>query len=150
MFKATVIAASLAVALGPLAAYAQCAGGYCGGYGYGYGRPGTYNYNVTGGYPGAGPYDSAIATSGIMAGASVLNNIISNVFAPPRPVTVINPAPTVIQNSTTVINPGSTIVVPAPGATPGTNRIISSGTACGLAVLGYDNFGRAIATPVCQ
>jgi len=148
MFKATLIAASLAVALGPVAAYAQCAGGYCGGYGYG--RPGTYNYNVTGGYPGAGPYDSTIATSGIMAGASVLNNIISSVIAPPRPTVINNPPPVVIQNSTTMVGPGSTIVVPAPGATPGASRVIGNGLACGLAVLGYDNFGRPIATPVCQ
>ena len=43
-------------------------GGYRGGY---------YN-NGVGMWPGSGPYDSAIAVAGIVAGASVLNNVISS------------------------------------------------------------------------
>lgn len=47
-----------------------------GGYGGGY-RGGYYN-NGVGAWPGSGPYDSAIAVAGIVAGASVLNNVISS------------------------------------------------------------------------
>ena len=65
-------------------------------YGYGYGTP------------GAGPYDSAIAVAGIIAGASVLNNVISSrqqpqvivqqvpVYQAPAPVYQSNPAPACI------------------------------------------------------
>ena len=67
-------------------------------------------YNGGGGYqrygygtPGAGPYDSAIAVAGIIAGASVLNNVISSRQQPQvivqqvpvyqAPVYQSNPAP---------------------------------------------------------
>lgn len=144
--KNIMLAASIAAVMLPAAAVAQCAGGYCGGYGYGYGRPGTYNTNITGAWPGSGPYDSSIATSGIMAGASVLNNIISSAMAP-RPTVVTQPVP-VIQSAP--VPQIGTVVVPAPGATQGTSRVISSGAVCSMAVLGYDTFGRAIVTPICQ
>jgi len=141
------LAATIAAVMLPAAAVAQCAGGYCGGYGYGYGRPGTYNTNVTGAWPGSGPYDSSIATSGIMAGASVLNNIISSAMAP-RPV--VAPQSVTVIPQTPASGQYGTVVLPAPGASPGTARVISSGPVCSMAVLGYDSFGRAIMTPVCQ
>ena len=70
----------------------------------------TNVYNGGGGYqrygygtPGAGPYDSAIAVAGIIAGASVLNNVISSRQQPQvivqqvpvyqAPVYQSNPAP---------------------------------------------------------
>lgn len=148
MIKYGLIAAVAAILI-PNVAEAQCAGGYC-GYGYGYGRPGTYNYNVTGAWPGSGPYDSAIATTGIGAGASVINNIITSIISPPRTTVINSPAPTIVQGPTTVIGAGSTVVVPAPGATPGTTRVLSTGPVCSFAVVGYDTFGRAITMPVCQ
>lgn len=145
--KIIALAASIAAVMVPAATVAQCAGGVCGGYGYGYGRPGTYNTNVTGAWPGSGPYDSSIATSGIMAGASVLNNIISSVLTPPP---VVAPQPVTVVAQPAVSGQYGTVVMPAPGAAPGTARVISSGPVCSMAVLGYDSFGRAIMTPICQ
>lgn len=61
-----------------------------GGYGYGY-RGG---YNNVGMWPGSGPYDSAIAVAGIVAGASVLNNVISS--RQPSTQVVVQQAPQVV------------------------------------------------------
>lgn len=57
--------------------------------GGGYGGYPRYGY----GTPGAGPYDSAIAVAGIVAGASVLNNIISS----RQPQVIVQQAPQVIM-----------------------------------------------------
>lgn len=146
------MAAAVAAVMIPVAADAQCATGYCGGYGYGYNRPGTYNYNVTGGWPGSGPYDSAIATTGISAGASVLNNIISSIVAPPRTTVVQSQGPTVIQTPgpTVVQTPAyGAVAVPVPAATPGAVQVIVPTTSCGYAVVGYDAYGRQILRPIC-
>ena len=53
--------------------------------GGGYGGYPRYGY----GTPGAGPYDSAIAVAGIVAGAAVLNNIISS----RQPQVIVQQAP---------------------------------------------------------
>jgi len=74
--------------------------------GYG-GRNSTQNYNYTGIQRGSGPYDSAIAQMGIGAGASVLNNVISNVMRQAQ-------QPVIMQQP--VINGYRTM----PGATTGT------------------------------
>lgn len=76
-----------------------------GGGGYGWNRPNqTYNYNCTGCYAGSGPYDSAIATSGIGAAAGIISLLIQNsrpapVQQPPQIVVVVpqSPQSTVIQ-----------------------------------------------------
>jgi len=66
---------------------------YNGGYNNGYGYRGGYGYGYGYGTPGAGPYDSAIAVAGIVAGASVLNNIISS----RQPQVIVQQAPVVVQ-----------------------------------------------------
>ena len=42
----------------------------------------TYNYNCTGCYSGSGPYDSAIAVTGIAAGAGIISQLIGAATAP--------------------------------------------------------------------
>ena len=59
-----------------------------GGYRYGYGTP------------GAGPYDSAIAVAGIIAGASVLNNVISS---RQQPQVIVQQQPVVVQSAPVMI-----------------------------------------------
>ena len=51
------------------------------------------------GVPGAGPYDSAIAVAGIVAGASVLNNIISS----RQPQVIVQQQPVVVQSAPVMI-----------------------------------------------
>lgn len=74
--------------------------GYYGGGGYGY-------------WPGSGPYDSAIAVAGIVAGASIINNLIAapRYYAPP-PTVYVQPAPQVVytQPQTVVVQQPPVVV----------------------------------------
>lgn len=54
---------------------------------YGYPPPANA-YSCTGCFPGAGPYDSAIAVAGIAAGASVLNTLIGAAIQRPAQVVI--------------------------------------------------------------
>lgn len=155
MIKTILIAAVAAAVLVPVDSVAQCATPNCGGWGWN--RPGTYNYNVTGAWPGSGPYDSAIATTGIAAGAGVLSTIISAITAPRT--TVVTPGnTTVVQatggantpQTTVITNQPAIVVTPVPGATPGATRVINSVPVCSMALVAYDTYGRPIYTPVCQ
>jgi len=96
-------------------------GGYRGGY------RGGYHNNGVGMWPGSGPYDSAIAVAGIVAGASVLNSVIAS--SRPQPVIVQQPvyrAP----------------VYQAP--------MYQSGPSCVLAVAGYSPEGAPIYYRYCR
>lgn len=106
---------------------------------YGGGATRTYNNNITGAWPGSGPYDSAIAQSGIMAGASILNNLINRSMAPPAPAyggppVIINQAP-----------PTNIYVIPG-GATKGA----SLAPGCRQMQTGYDMSGRPLFSTVCN
>ena len=79
-----------------------------GGYGWNGGAARTWNYNCTGCYPGSGPYDSAIATTGIAAGAAVLTGVIGMIASQrqqPQTVIVNNPQPVVVAPPAGVAEP---------------------------------------------
>ena len=78
---ATIAAATL---LATATAEARCNG--CNGGNY------TQNYNYTGIQRGSGPYDSAIAQTGIAAGVGLLGKIL-DMNRPPQQI-IINQAPT--------------------------------------------------------
>lgn len=94
------ILAVAAVTIVSFPAYAQYAtrggyGGYGGGGFYCQGRNcaatnNTVNQNVTGAWPGSGPYDSMIAQQGIMAGAGILGKLIDK-FGPQPEVRMVQP-----------------------------------------------------------
>jgi len=95
--------------------------------GGGGGYRGGYHNNGVGMWPGSGPYDSAIAVAGIVAGASVLNSVIAS--SRPQPVIVQQPvyrAP----------------VYQAP--------MYQSGPSCVLAVAGYSPEGAPIYYRYCR
>jgi hypothetical protein len=100
-------------------------GGYRGGY------YGGYN-NGVGMWPGSGPYDSAIAVAGIVAGASVLNNVISSARQPQ--VIVQQPAP--------VYAPSGAYAIP--------NTVYGSGPNCILAPAGVSPEGAPVYQRFCR
>ena len=81
---------------------------YNGNYGYGWNQPNrTYNYNCTGCYAGSGPYDSAIATSGIGAAAGIIGMLIQNSrpAQPPAPPQVVVVMPQQPQSTVIATQP---------------------------------------------
>lgn len=86
-----------------------------GGYG-GYGAGGFYcqgnncantnntvNQNITGAWPGSGPYDSMIAQQGIMAGAGIIGKMIDRFGPQPE-----RPQQVIVQQAPQVIVPSAT------------------------------------------
>lgn len=96
-------------------------GGYRGGY-YGGG---------VGMWPGSGPYDSAIAVAGIVATASVLNNVISSAR---QPQVIVQQAP--------VYAPSGVYAIP--------NTVYGSGPSCILAPAGVSPEGAPVYQRFCR
>lgn len=93
-----------------------------------------YHNGGVGRWPGSGPYDSAIAVAGIVAGASVLNSVIAS--SRPQPVIVQQPvyqAPAPVYQAP---------VYQAP--------MHQSGPGCVLAVAGYSPEGAPIYYRYCR
>lgn len=106
------------------------------GGGYGGGPNRTWNYNCTGCFPGSGPYDSSIATSGILAGASVLSGVIGIIAQQrqqPQTVIINNPQPVVIA-------PPSGIAEP----------VYQSGPNCQTFITGYSPAGVPVYVRACR
>lgn len=105
-------------------------------YGGGYGYRGNYTYNCVGCFPGAGPYDSTIATTAIAAGAGVLGAAIGALAAKPaQPQTVIiqNPTPVIVQ-------PGISVNEP----------VYQSGPNCQIFISGYSPSGVPVYIRSCR
>lgn len=112
---------------------------YAGG---GWNRGGNWNYNCTGCFPGAGPYDSTIAVAGIAAGASVINNIINSATMNRQPQVVVQQAPQQVFVQAPVQQ------IPGVFTIPGT--VYSSGPSCVMAPTGMSTEGVPVYQRFCR
>lgn len=116
-------------------ASAQCIPGYCPGYR-------GYNLNVTGGFPGAGPYDSAIAIAGIAAGAGLLNTLITQ----SRPTVVV--APPAYAPSASA--PEAVVIAPAPVSASSAVIVRNPRRYCWQQYVGRDRYGSPMFVSACE
>lgn len=106
-----------------------------------YGNYGGYQRgwnNGVGMWPGSGPYDSAIAVTGIAAGATVLNTLIGAVT---QPRVVVQQQP-VYQPNVVVQQPVVVQQQPVYG--------MATSNGCIQTPAGMDPYGRTVYTMVCQ
>lgn len=136
MTRSFVMLLCLTGMVGSHPASAQCIPGYCPGYR-------GYNLNVTGGFPGAGPYDSAIAIAGIAAGAGLLNTLISQ----SRPTVVVVP-PAYGQMAGPL--PDGVTIAPAPMADPSTVVVRTQRRSCWQQYVGRDRYGTPMYVMACD
>jgi len=109
--------------------------------GGGGGYRGGYHNNGVGMWPGSGPYDSAIAVAGIVAGASVLNGVIAS--SRPQPVIMQQPvyqAPAPVYQAPAPVYQAPVYQAP----------MYQSGPSCVLAAAGYSPEGAPIYYRYCR
>ena len=135
MTRSFVMLLCLAGMVGSHPASAQCIPGYCPGYR-------GYNLNVTGGFPGAGPYDSAIAIAGIAAGAGLLNTLITQ----SRPTVVVAPPAYAPPASP----PEAVVIAPAPVPASSTVIVRSPRRYCWQQYVGRDRYGTPMYVMACD